>query len=84
MKLDLHKFASLMVRDSTIMAKQLRDASRSYSAIAETWRLLLAEPATTGVTSGWKSHLPTIGLVAVWGSGSVHFGISHDSLKAGS
>ncbi len=38
---DLHKLASLLVRDYTIMAKRHYDLSRDCRAIAQTWRLVL-------------------------------------------
>jgi len=41
MSSDLHKTASCMVRDCTIMAKQLYEVSMSYRAMADTWRLVL-------------------------------------------
>jgi len=41
MSLDIHKLASLLVRDYTIMAKRHYDLSRDCRAIAQTWRLAL-------------------------------------------
>ena len=39
--MDLHKLASLMVRDLTIIAKRQFDVSRDYRAMAGTWRQVL-------------------------------------------
>ena len=39
--MDIHKLASLMVRDHTIAAKQLSDLARSNRAMAHTWRQVL-------------------------------------------
>ncbi len=39
--MDLHKLASLMVRDSTIIAKRHHDLARDYRAVAGTWRQVL-------------------------------------------
>ncbi len=41
MSMDLHKLASLLVRDHTIMAKRYHDLARDNRAIAGTWRLVL-------------------------------------------
>ncbi len=38
---DLHRLASLLVRDYTIMAKRHYDLSRDCRAISQTWRLAL-------------------------------------------
>ena len=40
--MDLHKLASLLVRDYSIMAKRHYDMARDCSAIAGTWRQVLA------------------------------------------
>ena len=39
--MDLHKLASLMVRDLTIGAKQLTELARTHRALAATWRQVL-------------------------------------------
>ncbi len=39
--MDVHKLASLMVRDLTIIAKRQHDVARDYRAMASTWRQLL-------------------------------------------
>ena len=39
---DLHRLASLLVRDLTILAKQQYDMSRSFTALAATCRQVLA------------------------------------------
>ena len=39
--MDLHKLASLMVRDFTIIAKRHHDLARDYRAITGTWRQVL-------------------------------------------
>ena len=39
--MDLHKLASLMVRDSFIIAKRHSELARDYRAIADTWRQVL-------------------------------------------
>ncbi len=41
----LHKLASLLVRDYTIMAKRHADMARDCRAIAGTWRQLLDDTA---------------------------------------
>jgi hypothetical protein len=43
---DLHKLASLLVRDYTIVAKRHYDLARDYRAIAATWRQALALPCS--------------------------------------
>ena len=39
--MDLHKLASLLVRDNTIIAKRLYDLARDFTAITGTWRQVL-------------------------------------------
>ena len=39
--MDLHKLASLLVRDHSIIAKRHYDMARDNSAIAATWRQVL-------------------------------------------
>jgi hypothetical protein len=39
--MDLHKLASLLVRDYSIIAKRHYDMARDSSAIASTWRQVL-------------------------------------------
>ena len=39
--MDIHKLASLMVRDASIIAKRHADLARDYRAIAGTWRQVL-------------------------------------------
>ncbi len=41
MNVDLHKLASLLVRDYTIIAKRHYDMARDSRAIADTWRQVL-------------------------------------------
>ena len=41
MAVDLHRLASLMVRDATIIAKRHAELARDYRAIAGTWRQVL-------------------------------------------
>ncbi len=40
--MDLHKLASLMIRDHTISAKRFRELARDSYAFADTWRQVLA------------------------------------------
>jgi len=42
---DLHKLASLLVRDYTIIAKRHYDMARDCRAIAATWRQVLDDTA---------------------------------------
>jgi len=39
--MDIHKLASLLLRDYTIMAKRHHDMARDCRAIASTWRQVL-------------------------------------------
>ncbi len=41
--MDIHKLASLLVRDYTIIAKRHYDMARDCRAIAGTWRAVLAD-----------------------------------------
>ena len=45
MSLDLHKLASLLVRDYSIIAKRHHDMARDCRAIADTWRQVLDDTA---------------------------------------
>ncbi len=45
MSLDLHKLASLLVRDYSIIAKRHYDMASDSRAIADTWRQVLADTA---------------------------------------
>jgi hypothetical protein len=48
--MDLHKIASLLVRDYTIIAKRHYDMARDSRAIADTWRQVLADTVPVVLT----------------------------------
>ena len=59
MELDLHRLASLLVRDYTIMAKRHREMARDCLAIAGTWRQVLDDnqPSVLGSTNQGKDSM---------------------------
>jgi len=56
---DLHKLASLLLRDYTIMAKRHYDMARDCRAIASTWRQVLddTEPSVLRSNQGEDGKL---------------------------
>ncbi len=55
--MDVHKLASLLLRDHTIIAKRLHDMARDYRAMADIWRLVLddAVPIVLGCNEQGKT-----------------------------
>jgi len=49
--MDVHKLASLLVRDLTISAKTHHDLARSYTAMARTWRQVLDDSVPDVLTN---------------------------------
>ena len=55
-EMGLHKLASLLVRDYTIMAKRHHDLAKDCTAMASTWRQVLASAQPNVLPSGHKEN----------------------------
>ena len=61
--MDVHQLASLMLRDSTIIAKRCADMARDYRAMANTWRQVL-DDTQPGVLKTKKANDGKVGAPA--------------------
>ncbi len=75
--MDIHKLASLLLRDYTIIAKRHYDMARDCRAIAGTWRQVLDDTVPNMLQSNQgedgKLGAPAIGSSPSDGQDSFHF-----------